>query len=136
MDTILQYLPRLFLLVVALVFLIFGVMGWLNPASTVAPLDLSIATAQAKTEIRATYGGLMVGIGLFILYTAIDTSVMRIGIIAVMVMLFVIGFTRLYGIVVDKPNAPLQWQLLSMELIPAIIALLFLVFYPFKVIAK
>jgi hypothetical protein len=130
MEIFLSYLPRIFLGLIALAFLGFGVLGWINPVGTVAPLDITIQAAQAKTEIRATYGGFMVGVGLLLLFTAVDTNAVRFGLVSVAVVLFSIGLTRLYGIVVDNTQASLQWQLLAMELIPAALAVLLLVFHP------
>ena len=131
MENVLIYLPKIFLALVALAFLFFGLLGWVNPVATVSPLDIVVQTAQAKTEIRATYGGFMVGVGLFIAYTAWQIETVRVGLIAVAIILLALGGTRLYGIIVDKPMATMQWQLLSLELIPACIAILLLVFYPF-----
>ena len=131
MEPTLYLLPRIFLAIVALAFIGFGILGWVNPAGTVAPLDLTVNTAQAKTEIRATYGGLLVGIGLFIAIAALYPTMVRFGLILVVVMLFTIGFTRLYGIAVDGTRVSMQWQLLATELIPAIIGLLLIIFYKF-----
>jgi len=130
MEIFLSYPPRIFLGLVALAFLGFGVLGWINPAGTVAPLDITVQTAQAQTEIRATYGGFMVGVGLLLLFTAVDTNAVRFGLVSVVVVLFSIGLTRLYGIVDDNTQASLQWNLLEMELIPAALAVLLLLFYP------
>lgn len=129
MDVVIQFIPRIFLALVSLAFLVFGLIGLINPVGTVLPLEIAIQTAQAKTEIRATYGGLMLGIGILLAYTAYDANAVKWGLIAVICLLFTIGLTRLYGLLVDGTQAKLQWQLLSMELGPALIALLILLFH-------
>ncbi len=129
MDIVVQYFPRIFLAIISLAFVFFGVLGLVNPAGTVLPMDIAIQTAHAKTEIRATYGGLMLGIGLLLAYTAFDENAVRLGLIAVMCMLFTIGLTRLYGFAFDGTRVALQWQLLCLELGPAIIALLIFIFH-------
>ena len=132
MDLFIQYLPRIFLVLVSLAFLFFGVLGLVNPVGTVLPMDIAIETAQAKTELRATYGGLMLGIGIFLAYTAYDLNAVRLGLIAVICMLLVIGSTRLLGIAIDGTRTNLQWMLLCFELGPAVIGLLLLLFHPLQ----
>ncbi len=128
MSEVIQNLPRIFLVVGALAFIYYGFLGLANPVKTVADLEISIATNPAKTEIRATYGGLLLGIGLVLAYTAFAHP--KLGLIAVILMMSSIGFTRLYGIFADDSKTLVQWQLLAMELPSALIAaVLLLIFY-------
>lgn len=129
-EIIISNLPRIFLIVVASAFMFYGILGLINPAGTVEPLSILIENNYATTEIRATYGGLLVGIGLFLFYSSYAEC--RVGLVSVMLILSAIGLSRLYGIYSDGSDSTIQWQLLSMELIPSVIAVaLFLVYYVF-----
>ena len=84
-ELVLNNLPRLFLFLCALTFIYYGVLGSLNPAATVLPMGIEVDNPGATTEIRATYGGLLVGIGLFLCYASYAES--KVGLIAVVLMM-------------------------------------------------
>ncbi|MCW8193700.1 DUF4345 domain-containing protein [Proteobacteria bacterium 005FR1] len=105
---------RVFLLIVAASFLILGLIALIDPPGTVAPLGIALESASALTEIRATYGGMMIGVAVFLSYTA--TYRVREGLIATIAMLGSIGIVRLYGIVFDQSQVLIQFSLLGVEL--------------------
>ena len=113
---------KLVLAIIACLFIGFGGVAWLDPVATVSPLAIELTAPQALTEIRATYGGLMIGIGLVFAGAAIKTEMTRFGLLSAAIMLTLIGLTRLYGIVADGSASPLLWQLLAVELVPATLA--------------
>ena len=60
-------LLSIFLIGSALVFFALSFMGFVFPARTVAPLELSSSSVSARNEIRANYGGMHLAIGLSLL---------------------------------------------------------------------
>jgi len=126
-ELIVTHLPRLFLFVCASAFLYYGSLGLVNPAATVFPLGITVDSAAATTEIRATYGGLLIGIGLFLFYAGYAEN--KVGLVSFVLMISAIGLTRLYGIYSDGSNSTIQWTLLTMEVVPAAIALALLARY-------
>lgn len=108
MEYLIAHLPRAFLYFFAAVFIIYGVIGFLDPVSSVANMGIMIDNNHAKIEVRATYGGLLVGL------------------VAIICILTTVGLSRLYGIMVDGQNETIQWEFLIMELVGAVIAALIL----------
>jgi len=127
METIIANIPKCFLFVGSVLFFYYGTLGVLNPVNTVVPMELNVGTNIAKTEIRATYGGLLLGIGLFLLYSAFFE--VKIGLVAVLLIVGGIGITRLFSIFYDNSSSSIHWYLLAMELASVIIALVLLLIY-------
>lgn len=130
MDVVIALLPRALLALTALAFIGLGLVGLANPVGTVAPLDIAVDTGLAKTELRATYGGLMFGIGLVFVYAAIIDNAQRFGLWAIILILLTIGVSRAMGMVIDGTQATLQWQLLASEIGFSLLAVLLLLFHP------
>lgn len=88
-------------------FLIFGVAFLIAPA-TMAHLLTGVTpnAPNALIDIRATYGGMALGIGLFFAFCARRSETLRIGLIASLLVAAGIVLGRLAGLVVDgSPNA-------------------------------
>ena len=96
----------LLLRITALLFVAFGV------AFAIAPEDLADlitgstpATSSGVIDMRATYGGVALGIGLFVGYCARRAETVRLGLVAALLVLVGLAGTRLLGIVADgSPN--------------------------------
>ncbi|GAB1264182.1 DUF4345 family protein [Aurantivibrio infirmus] len=127
MEIIITNLPRIFLIIGAGLFFYFGILGLVDPVATVLPMEISINSGISKTEIRATYGGLMLGIACFLLYAAFFE--VKTGLVAMVLIVGTIGIVRLCSIFYDDSGSSIQWYLLGMELISTVIALVLLVVY-------
>ncbi|MBL1417877.1 MAG: DUF4345 family protein [Moritella sp.] len=130
MESLIARLPNAFLYFFAAVFIIYGVIGFLEPVSSVANMGIIIDNNHAKIEVRATYGGLLVGLGVLFAYSASRDSSVRFGLVAIICILTTVGLSRLYGIIVDGDNETIQWDFLIMELVGAVIAALILFLHP------
>jgi hypothetical protein len=100
-------LARLLLWANAACFLIFGASFLIAPAA-MAHLLTGATPASPITliDIRATYGGMALGIGIFFAFCARRLPTVRIGLVASLLVASGIVFGRLAGIVVDgSPNA-------------------------------
>ena len=66
-EKIVLNITRIFLVVIGLVFLTSGVFTFFDPHTMGEALGIAPLNASGETEIRATYGGLVVGSGLLAL---------------------------------------------------------------------
>jgi hypothetical protein len=64
--------PRAVLLLTAIGFLAFGLISLLSPSSVVGPMMVQLQVPMARAEIRAFYGGLEIGLAVF-LFLAVKT---------------------------------------------------------------
>lgn len=101
----------------SLAFIAFGIQWLAAPQTMAQPLGIVLTNADATSDARAVYGGLEIGIGLFLAYCALSAATRRTGLVAGMLALFGLGLARLAGIVV-APEAVSggTHQLLAMDL--------------------
>ena len=101
----------------ALAFAAFGIQWLIQPRVMAEPLGIALANADATSDARAVYGGLEIGIGVFLAYCALATNRRSIGLVAAMLALFGLGLARLAGILVaPEPVGGGTYQLLAMDL--------------------
>ena len=107
-------LPTVLLWINAAFFLLFGALFLVAPGVFAELLTgATPATTNALIDIRATYGGMALGIGLFFAFCARQQSSVRIGLIASLFVAAGIVFGRLAGIVVDGSPNPFMIALLA-----------------------
>ncbi len=104
-----------FLWACGLAFVLIGLNTFWDPARSVAPLDLQASTASALSEVRATYGGLQIGIGLFLIVGARRAAVARAALLAQGLMVGGLVAGRLVGWFSDGPPNGLVMGLLALE---------------------
>jgi hypothetical protein len=91
---------------VAVFFLGMGVYGLAAPAALIKPFRIVLDSAEARTEIRAVYGGFGVAIaGLLALALADAGGIRRGALVAVAVALLGMAFGRLVARAVERPTA-------------------------------
>ena len=99
-------LPVLLLRITSVLFVAFGI-GFAAAPQELAEFVTGAAPSvpSAVTDMRATYGGVPLGIGLFIGYCARRPESVRLGILASLAVVAALGAARLAGIIVDgSPN--------------------------------
>ena len=97
----------LLLWITAALFVAFG-LGFAFAPEALADLVTGAApsTSSGVTDMRATYGGVVIGLGLFVGLCARRPEWVRMGLIASLLVVASIGATRLGGIIADgSPNA-------------------------------
>lgn len=90
-------------------YLAFGIafLFWPGPLAQLSGIALD--APSGFTDIRATYGGLEVGTGMFLIYCASAKYRIRIGLIACLFSLCGFGGARLLGIILDgQPTLAVQ----------------------------
>jgi len=93
-------LARWIVLLNALVFVGLGVAFLLAPTQLAAIIDLDAITALARNDIRAVYGGIELGIGLFLLGTLRSGDV-RLALRALILLFGSMILARLISIAID-----------------------------------
>lgn len=92
--------------VVAVFFLGMGVYGLVAPASLIRPFGIVAGTAEARTEIRAVYGGFGVAVAGVLAVAAADAGGIRRGVVvAVAAALAGMALGRLVARAVEAPSA-------------------------------
>jgi len=117
-----QSVAKIGLLIAALVFIVIGAGFVVFPAQLAALTDIVLPTAMARTDLRATYGGFNVGIGLFIGCCALRPAWLRPGVLGVALAAVGYGGGRLLGMVVEGTASPLMLFFLVLEIVIASVA--------------
>ncbi|WP_344881671.1 DUF4345 family protein [Nonomuraea antimicrobica] len=94
------------IVMVAVFFLGMGVYGLLAPAALIRPFGIVADSVEARTEIRAVYGGFGVAVAGLLLAAAADVGGLRAGMaVTVAVSLLGMAFGRLVARSVERPSA-------------------------------
>jgi hypothetical protein len=94
------------IIVIGVFFLAMGVYGLAAPAALARPFRIRVDEPEAKSEIRAVYGGFGVAIAMLLGVAAFDADGIRTGVvITVGVALAGMAFGRLVSRLVDGPTA-------------------------------
>ncbi|HZO08946.1 MAG TPA: DUF4345 domain-containing protein [Myxococcota bacterium] len=114
---------RIFLLVMGWMGLFFGAIYLLWPQSMTDPTGFPALGPNALTDVRATYGGLQIGTGLFLLWAVRDASRVRTALVLQALLIGAVAASRAFGIAVDgTPNGVLVGALVT-ELCLTLLAL-------------
>lgn len=107
-------LVRRFVWLNAALFIVFGLAFTVAPAYFAALfVDAVPASASAAIDMRATYGGLCTGIGLWLAYSARVAP--GVGLVGVVLLSVPVVFARALGFATEgAPNA-FMWTFLSLE---------------------
>ena len=115
-------LPRFVLGLLAVSFAVIGTVFTVAPVTCAAFLDIHLTTPTARTDFRATYGGLDWGLAVFLAACLRDMRSVRAGLLAAASALAGAGVTRSAALCLDGPAAPLLYVLLASETLGAGIA--------------
>lgn len=117
-------IERAFLAFVILMLGGFGVAFLLRPEATAGLVGIQLASTAARSDVRAVYGGLEIGLALVLVYCALDPSRVGPGLWLVAILFGAVAGARLLGTVLDRPVQPLTWKVLAVEAATALLALL------------
>jgi len=117
-------LQRMLLWINCALFVMFGV-GFIMMPGFLANLltDAVPGTTSAMIDMRATYGGMALGIAIFFGVCARHPDTVRIGLIASVLVLFCIALGRIVGIFIDGSPNIFIYLLLSAEILFAALIL-------------
>lgn len=104
----------------------FGSFGiWLLVApQALSAVDIAAESANARAEIRAMYGGLEIGIAIFLGLCFFEPEWLQVGLVFQLLALSGIGLGRLIGILAERGQVrPLLWFFVLIEAGAAIFTL-------------
>lgn len=115
-------LAKFSIFITVLIYLIIGIWCLFAPIQTSSGIEISLPTTTAIIDFRATYGGLLVGIGIFFIVCLKDTYV-RLGLILQALTLGGFAFGRVVGLVLDGIPNPIIIYFLIAEIGGVILAM-------------
>jgi len=117
-------LARALLWLSAGVFVAVGGGFLLVPREWAALTDISVPTAMARTDLRATYGGFSLGFGLYLAVCARRATGLRPGLVALALCAAGFALGRLLGIVAEGGASPLMQLYFGIDALVTLLALL------------
>jgi hypothetical protein len=119
-------LARGFLLLQGTAFFSLGVWFLIDPMIMASAIELVPQSQAGFAELRATYGGLEVALGLFLLATSFRASWSEIGLWLLLSCYGGITAGRIVGILLDQPEDTFILQLLGFEATSLLLTILLL----------
>ncbi len=120
------WLAHLFLMLAALLFAGFGLASLFQPERITGWVGIRPSTTAGRSEIRAVYGGLEVGLAAFLVYCAMDAQRLGLGLLLVVLTYGGAAVGRAIGIVLDRPVEAVTRKILIAEVAFAALGLLLL----------
>lgn len=108
-------LTKPYLLVVGVLTILFGVIYLFVPATMTDPAGFGPLSGSALTDIRATYGGFQIGMGVFLLWAAGAEDRMKAGLILIALSIGSLFLSRTLGVLMDGELSPFHAQGLAIE---------------------
>lgn len=112
-------MPRVVLVLLAMSFIGFGLAFALKPLEMAQVLDISLFTPTARTDFRALYGGLEIGLGLFLLTCAFRRDSVGAGLQAGGWAFAGLASVRFVGLALEGFAQPLMIVLVLLETVAA-----------------
>ena len=121
--TALEKFARGYLWLAAVVFIGLGIALMIWPTEILARVEVKCETPTAFADIRADYGGCILGVGLFLIWCAAQRQFIRAGLLCVALIFSGYAIGRLLSLVIDGTPNPIIFILIAVELIGALAAL-------------
>lgn len=115
-------LARGALLLGALILAGIGLGFLIMPVQWAAIIEISLPTAMARTDLRATYGGFDLAFGVFLGLCALRPEWIRPGLVALGLAATGFGGGRLLGILLEGTASPLMVAFAALEVVIAVVA--------------
>ncbi len=115
------WLAQLFLMLAALLFAGFGLASLFQPERIAGMVGIQPSTTAGRSEIRAVYGGLELGLGAFLVYCALDAQRLELGLLLVVLTYGAAAVGRMIGIALDRPVEAVTRRILVAEVAFAIV---------------
>ncbi|WP_234497066.1 DUF4345 family protein [Vibrio maritimus] len=105
-----MFQAKLMVWITTLVFLGYGLLFSLSPNMLFERVtDSALFSYSAAIDIRATYGGMMMAIGIILALLVLRAETLKLSVIAATLLAGLMAVTRLMGIVVEsQPNDTMQ----------------------------
>jgi len=100
----------------AVLYALIGLVCFVRPDTTMNAIGIGILNDTGRVDIRATYGGLLAGLGGFFLWAAVEPSRYEAGLYAVIFVYGGLALGRLLAILAKAKPKPMMWIFLLLEL--------------------
>jgi len=119
-------LARFLVCASALIFILVGAGFLLIPSQYANVLEISLPTAMARTEVRATYGGLELGFGVFLTLCVVRREWIRPGLWALALATGGFATGRLIGFLAEGTINNFMLVFLALEIVVTLLAVVLL----------
>lgn len=113
---------RLVLVIFGLSFVGFGAAFIAYPGDMASIVSIALVNVTARTDVRATYGGLEFGVGVFFLACAMRRDFVRVGLFASACVLVAMASSRFVGLLLDGFWQPLEILITVLEAAGGLVA--------------
>ena len=118
-------LGKIILWISAISFISYGLACFFSPDLPAGYAGLTMGNADAVAEIRAMYGGLQTGFGLFCLLAALKLEYYRAGLLLLVLCITPLALGRLYSVISgDEGHGVYTWGAMAFEFSIAALAAL------------
>ena len=118
-------IEKIFVLFTAAFFFVYGVLFALFPSSLAENVTGSVpGTASGLIDMRATYGGMSIAMGVVMFLLANNQETLRLGLLTVIAALLGMAASRTLGLIVDGNPNKLMYVYLIAEVVLSIVAVL------------
>lgn len=116
-------MSKIFVLGTAAIFFVYGLLFFVIPVETFKfVVDGGVTSSSGITDMRASYGGMSVGIGVIMFLLAMNPQTIRMGLVSVFVVMFGMAFGRFLGILVDGDANSYMYIYLGLEVAASLVA--------------
>jgi len=115
---------RILVVLVGLVSIAIGAWAVADARGMASFVGITPAGPGSENEIRAMYGGLEIGLGLFLLWCAANKSTVRTGLLCVVATVGGLGIVRIAGIAMDPSQPSMQLLFATAELATTALAVI------------
>jgi hypothetical protein len=115
-------LARTYLRILGAMTLFFGLIYLLSPRSMTDPTGFGPLGPSATTDVRATYGGLQIGLGLFLLWAAAQEARVRVALVLQVLTIGAVAASRAFGILLDGEASGLLVAALLFEILLTLVS--------------
>ena len=124
MRALTEYFPQIYLIANSIVYGVLAVLFVTDANTWFANLEILPRSPVGLTELKTMYIGLMAAIGIFSILTALFSALRSAGLIFALISYSMLAGVRSYGIFIDGFSSDLMMQLLLVEIISALLALI------------
>ena len=115
-------LERVTLLGSLLIFLGFGTWLFVAPQA-LEGIGIQLLEPAARIDVRATYGGMELGLAVFLLLCLLRDAWVRVGLTAAGCVIAGFGCARLAAIALEGQGTPLMWSFVGIEFTATLVIL-------------
>ena len=124
MKALFKYFPQIYLIANSIIYGILVFLFIVDSNTWFANLGILPRNPVGLTELKTMYIGLMAAIGIFSILTALSSALRSAGLIFALISYSLLAGVRSFGIFVDGFSSDLMMQLLLVEIISALLALI------------